>query len=155
VWNLIFSHKWQSDLLYIYDDIKDQYKKLELIIIWDWPNKSELLKLINNSKYIESIHYLWAKNNKEIIEYLQISDVFAFPSRHESFWIVQIEALACWCPVIAYKNWWSEYVIKDEKLWILLEKQNKELLKKWIIEMLWKEYDKEYLHNYVKNNFSW
>jgi len=155
VGNIVFSHKWHSDLLWVYDKIKEKYNNLELIIIWDWPDKIELLELIKDSKYSNSIHYLWAKNNKEIIKYLQISDLFIFPSRHESFGIVQIEALACGCPVIAYKNWWSEYILKNDKVWMLLEKQDKELLKEWIIEMLWKEYEKEYLHNYVKINFSW
>jgi glycosyltransferase involved in cell wall biosynthesis len=154
IWNIVLSHKWQNDILDIYNDLSKSIKNLHLILIWDWPDKEKMLKTIDNLNS-NNIHYLWPKNNEEISDYLNISNLFLFPSRHESFWIVQIESIACWTPVIEYKNWWSEYIIKDNRIWCILNNQDTNLLKEWILRMLNTEYDREYLHQYIVDKYSW
>lgn len=153
VWNLVFEHKWQNDILWIWEDLNRNIKDLHLIIVWEWPDKEKLLNLIKNLN-TKRIHYIWGKNNDELVDYYNISDLFVFPSRHESFWIVQIESIACGTPVIAYKNWWSEYIIKDRNVWTILWNQDTNLLNEWIIKMLNKEYNRKYLHNYIEKNYS-
>ena len=154
IWNLIYEHKWQNDILKIWKDLENEVKNLHLIILWDWPDKSNLLANIKNLS-TNKIRYLWPKSNEEIVDYLNISDLFIFPSRYESFWIVQIEAISCWTPAITYKNWWSEYIIKDDKVWTVLNRQDTKLLKEWILKILNTEYDKEYLHQYIVDKYSW
>ena len=63
--------------------------------------------------------------------------------------------MACWIPVIAYKNWGSEYIIKDEKVWKVLEKNDEKHLLKWIIEMLNKKFNNIYINQYVTQKYSW
>lgn len=154
IWNLIYEHKWQNDILAIWKDLENEIKNLHLILIWDWPDKEKMLstiKILNTDK----IHYLWPKNNEEIVDFLNISDLFIFPSRYESFWISPIEAISCWTPVIAYKNWGTEYIINDDKIWTILNEQNINLLHKWILDMLNTKYDRKYLHNYITSRYSW
>lgn len=153
VWNIIYEHKWQNDILSIWKDLETRIENLHLLLIWNWKDKEKMLHTIKDMN-AKNIHYLWAKSNEEIVDYLNISDLFVFPSRYESFWIVQIESIACWTPVIAYKNWWSEYIIKKE-VWKVLDKQNVELLKKWILEMINIKYDRKYLHKCIVDNYSW
>ena len=154
IWNIIYEHKWQNDILEIWKDLENTIKNLHLILIWDWPDKEKMLNTIN-SLNTDRIHYLWPKSNQEIIDYLNISNLFLFPSRYESFWIAPIEAISCWIPVIAYKNWWSEYIFNDWKVWLILNKQDISDLKNWVIKILQSEYDKDYLHKYIVNKFSW
>ena len=154
IWNLIYEHKWQNDILEIWKDLEKEIKNLHLILIWDWPDKWKMLETIKNLN-TENIYYLWPKSNEEIVDYLNISDLFLFPSRYESFWIVQIEAIACWIPAITYKNWWSEYIINDKKVWLVLGKQDTSLLKEWILKMLDSNYDRDYLHKFIVNKYSW
>ena len=48
------------------------------------------------------VHFVGAKRGKELAEYYQQADVFVFPSKWDTFGIVQIEAMACGTPVAAY-----------------------------------------------------
>ena len=43
-----------------------------------------------------------AKRGKELANYYQQADVFVFPSKWDTFGLVQIEAMACGTPVAAY-----------------------------------------------------
>lgn len=153
IWNIIYEHKWQNDILKIWKDLDKKINNLHLILIWDGPDKEKMLSTIKKLN-TDKIHYLWPKSNQEIIDYLNISDLFLFPSRHESFGIAPIEAISCWIPIISYKNWWTEYIIKDNNIWTILWEQNIKLLEEWIINMLNKQYDKHYLHKYITDRYS-
>jgi len=48
------------------------------------------------------VHFVGAKRGKALAEYYQRADVFVFPSRWDTFGLVQIEAMACGTPVAAY-----------------------------------------------------
>ena len=37
----------------------------------------------------------------------------------------------------------------------MLDKQDIELLKKWILEMLNIKYNRDYMHKYIADNYSW
>ena len=155
VWNLIYDHKWQDDILSIWNDLSKEIKNLHLILIWDWPDKGKMLNTIDSLDKNENIHYLWPKSNEGVVDYLNISDLFLFPSRYESFWIAPVEAISCGIPIISYKNGWTEYIINDDKVGIVLDKQDEELLKRWIIEILNKKYDRNYLHEFIVRKYSW
>ena len=48
------------------------------------------------------VHFVGAKRGKELADYYQQADVFVFPSKWDTFGLVQIEAMACGTPVAAY-----------------------------------------------------
>jgi glycosyltransferase involved in cell wall biosynthesis len=48
------------------------------------------------------VHFVGAKRGKELATYYQKADVFVFPSRWDTFGLVQIEAMACGTPVAAF-----------------------------------------------------
>ena len=48
------------------------------------------------------MHFVGAKRGKELADYYRQADVFVFPSRWDTFGLVQIEAMACGTPVAAY-----------------------------------------------------
>ena len=49
------------------------------------------------------VHFVGAKRGKELASYYQKADVFVFPSRWDTFGLVQIEAMACGTPVAAFR----------------------------------------------------
>jgi len=59
-------------------------------------------KLQYYKKRYPDVHFVGAKRGKELAEYYQQADVFVFPSKWDTFGLVQIEAMACGTPVAAY-----------------------------------------------------
>jgi glycosyltransferase involved in cell wall biosynthesis len=73
-------------------DIYDTRK----ILVGDGPHKKKLMERYPNVEYIS------AKRGKELAEYFRNADVFVFPSKTDTFGIVNIESIACGTPVAAY-----------------------------------------------------
>ena len=59
-------------------------------------------KLEHYKKLYPDVHFVGAKRGKALAEYYQQADVFVFPSKWDTFGLVQIEAMACGTPVAAY-----------------------------------------------------
>ena len=59
-------------------------------------------KLEYYKKRYPDVHFVGAKRGKELGNYYQQADVFVFPSKWDTFGLVQIEAMACGTPVAAY-----------------------------------------------------
>ena len=59
-------------------------------------------KLEYYKKKYPDVHFVGAKQGKELANYYQQADVFVFPSKWDTFGLVQIEAIACGTPVAAY-----------------------------------------------------
>lgn len=59
-------------------------------------------KLEQYKQKYPDVHFVGPKRGKELAKYYQQADVFVFPSKWDTFGIVQIEAMACGTPVAAY-----------------------------------------------------
>lgn len=66
------------------------------VIVGDGPQRAEL-----EAKYKDAV-FTGPKYGDELTRYYQGSDVFVFPSRTDTFGLVNVEALACGVPVAAY-----------------------------------------------------
>jgi glycosyltransferase involved in cell wall biosynthesis len=66
------------------------------VVIGDGPQKSVLQR-----RYPEAI-FLGEKTGNDLTSHLAAADVFVFPSRTDTFGVVQLEALACGTPVAAF-----------------------------------------------------
>jgi glycosyltransferase involved in cell wall biosynthesis len=66
------------------------------VIVGDGPQRKEL-----EEKYRDAF-FTGPKYGDELTRYYQASDVFVFPSRTDTFGLVNVEALACGVPVAAY-----------------------------------------------------
>ena len=74
---------------------------VEIIIIGNGAERHNLEKQIEELNLSDQVHLLGQKNKSEIFDYLQSSDAFILPSRHENFSVSVLEALSCGNPVIA------------------------------------------------------
>ncbi len=75
--------KGVQDVLSIFPDIKEQYGKVKLLIVGDGYYKQELQKLVRE-KNKDDILFLGQKNNQEVAEILNITDIFVSPSYLDS-----------------------------------------------------------------------
>ena len=66
------------------------------IVVGDGPQKGELAH-----KY-PKVKFLGEKTGADLTAHLAAADVFVFPSRTDTFGVVQLEALACGTPVAAF-----------------------------------------------------
>lgn len=71
------------------------------------PNAQKIL--VGDGPYLESlktkypdVHFVGKKTGKELGDYYRQATVFVFPSKADTFGVVNIEALACGTPVAAY-----------------------------------------------------
>ena len=66
------------------------------VVVGDGPQKAELER-----KY-PRVRFLGEKTGADLTAHLAAADVFVFPSRTDTFGVVQLEALACGTPVAAF-----------------------------------------------------
>ena len=66
------------------------------LVVGDGPQREEL-----EAKYTDAV-FVGPKFGEELTRYYQAADVFVFPSRTDTFGLVNVEALACGVPVAAY-----------------------------------------------------
>ncbi len=90
-----------------------------LVIIWSWNYKETL----ENKVSWKNIVFTWARYGDELVELVQWSLWLVFPWE-EDFWIVPIEAMACWKPIFAYRAGWLLETVIDNKTWNFFDDKN-------------------------------
>ncbi len=119
--------KWKNIKL-IFESFDELFKiyNFNLIIAWEWEELEYFEDKYNNSWNIE---FLWNLNSFEIISNLKKSDIFLFPSKIDSFGLVNLEAMFAWLPIIWFDIWWAKELIKNNKNGFLVNSEN-EFIKK-------------------------
>lgn len=84
---------------------------VQLLICGEGPRKKYLEALIAERHRTHQIQLLGQKNQQELSVIMARSHVFVLASRHETFGVVYIEAMACGLPVIGTKNGGSDEVL--------------------------------------------
>lgn len=125
----ILNKNKQDFYLYVWRCIP--YKKFDLIVDSFNENWKRLILVTNTDNKL--YRKLKSKSNSNIEWKLNISKdetrelyfnakVFLFPPE-EDFWLVPIEAMATWTPVIAYGKWWALETVIEWKTWIFFDEQ--------------------------------
>ncbi len=128
--------KNQANLIKACKILVDEGKTIKLIIIWSWPEKKNLEKLIVQEWLTQHISLAGAIPNQDLVYWLNASDLFILPSLAESFWVVLLEALWCGIPVISTPHWWPQQIVTKES-WLLIPDVHdpisiKETITKWL-----------------------
>jgi glycosyltransferase involved in cell wall biosynthesis len=66
------------------------------VVIGDGPQRAELVRRFPH------VHFLGEKHGADLAAHVAAADVFVFPSRTDTYGVVQLEALACGVPLAAY-----------------------------------------------------
>lgn len=116
------------------------YKKFDLLVEAFNKNKRKLILVTNTdnklyqelkAKSKENIEWIFNPTNEEKRLLFSKAKAFLFPPE-EDFWLVPIEAMACWTPVIAYWKWWALETVLANKTWIFFDHQTSNSLNKAI-----------------------
>jgi glycosyltransferase involved in cell wall biosynthesis len=158
-----------------YISLKEKIPNLVLKIAWEW---LELQNIKNKYKYNyfdtkkykhkynleKDISFLWYVNKQQIIENLKNSNLFLFPSKIDSFWIVVLESMSIWRPVISLNKGWVGEIIKNWVNWFLVESEQEFINKTYslltnneLLNKFWTEAKKTattYNNRYFKENLS-
>lgn len=151
----IFSSEKKDFYLYVWRCIP--YKKFDLIVDAFNKNWKKIViitntdnKLFRKLKSISKENISWKLNIsfEEIKKYYSEAKAFLFPPE-EDFWLVPIEAIASWTPVIAFWKWWALETVVDSETWVFFSEQTVESLNKAIerFEKLSFDYDKIKKHS--------
>lgn len=125
-----FLDKKEDYYLYVWRCIP--YKKFDLIVDTFNQNSKKIIIITNTDNKLykklrdkSNKNITWKLNisREEILNYYSKAKWFLFPPE-EDFWLVPIESMASWTPVIAYKKWWSLETVVNGKTWIFFEEQN-------------------------------
>ena len=121
---IIFSYwRWEKGknlemIFRTYEDLKDRVPNLVLKIWWEW---KEIKKYKNKFRGDKNVYFLWQVDKQQIIENLDQSSLVLFPSRVDSFWLVILESMSIWNPVISYNLSWAKEIIKNWTNWYLVD----------------------------------
>ena len=101
----------------IVDTFNENWKKIVLVTNTDNKLYSELKK-----KSKDNIEWKFNISREEVNKLFWQAKAFLFPPE-EDFWLVPIESMASWTPVIAYNKWWALETVVEWKTWIFFEEQ--------------------------------
>lgn len=124
-------------LLQALKEVKEEY---ELNLIGGYKPTDDyylsLLGLLKDNNLKGKVFFRGRVSNEELRNYYIQSSVFVFPSLHEGYGMVIIEAMSYGLPVIAFKNSAIPYLVKDNHNGLLAENHNVPELQVRIIEIL-------------------
>jgi len=111
-------------------------KEISLIIAGDGPDKTHLLKLIDQLKLNNRVIFTGKLNSKKLAEYFSTCNIFVLLSRYEGLAHILLEAFAAEIPVIASDCCGNPEVIEDEFNGLLVNPINQTLIAKKINQLL-------------------
>ncbi len=130
-------------------------KNIHFTLAGTGPEKESCRKLAETLGCDDAITWLGQKERKDVPELFNGCDAFILPSRHESFGIVCIEAMACGKPVIATRCGGPEYYVYDEN-GILIPVNDPQAAAKAILDMKNQisRFDSGKIRNFFMDHFS-
>ena len=148
-----FSSRKNQKLLVDFMSKNINNKNLFCLLIGSENNYSKILKKYIIDNHIDYNTKILHIDRIELPKWLNVGDIFAFPSKKESFGIVQVEAMACGLPVVAMNNGGSEEIILNSKLGVLSNSESDFLTK--LQKAIYMSWDNNYIANYTKTNYSY
>ncbi|CAF29912.1 glycosyltransferase [Methanococcus maripaludis] len=154
--NYVIPHKNQLNLVKAVYELQKKRKDFILYLIGNYTgDEKKIINLIDELNLKDVVKVLGPKPHDEIPLWMNVADLFVFPSYSESFGVVNIEALACATPVISTINGGSEEIITSEEYgFIYTNPEDYEKLAELIDKGLNKKWDSAKILEYSKE-FTW
>ncbi|WP_038056446.1 glycosyltransferase family 4 protein [Thermodesulfobacterium hydrogeniphilum] len=94
-------HKNLFRLILVFDQVKNIFPNLKLVIAGKKDSKIDEIDLLKNKLNLEEkIIEIISPSDEEIINLYKYAKLFIFPSFYEGFGLPPLEAIACGCPAI-------------------------------------------------------
>ena len=118
------------------------------------PEEKNLIKKIHEHNLDDCVRLLGFIPDAMVPVWMNAADLFVLPSIHESFGIVQIEALACGTPVISTDTVGSRVIITSDTFGLVCKPADAASLERAITRALEKSWDTRKILDYSEQ-FSW
>ncbi len=101
--------------------IKERLPAARLLIVGEGPEKPNLVRLAGETGFGESVEFLGAVSNSELVRLLNRSHLFVNASPKEGWGLTIVEANACGVPVVASRRPGLQDSVKDGQTGFLAE----------------------------------
>lgn len=128
--------KGVSFLIAAFAEVKKIRPKARLILVGDGKERAELETQSFQLRLRDSVDFVGRVENSLVKRYLDISDVFAFPSLSEGLPIALLEAMARGLPIVATRVGGVPEVVSDGVNGTLVEPGDKSMLARALLELL-------------------
>ncbi len=123
---------WIHILIDILSEYKKKYWDFKYYMIWYWALEKEIFLRIKEYWLENNIIHIMNSDHKELVGYLNKSDIVFFPSSAESTSLSCIEAM------------WMKKIIVASRVW-------------WLIQLIWKNEERGYfldLYDWTSSNYN-
>lgn len=116
--------------------VTKEISNILFVIVWDWPEKLELLKLVKKYNLEENVLFLWKIKHEDLLnsDIYDKTKLFLSASPSETQWITLLEAMHFSLPVVWVSEKWVWELIKDN--WFKAENENSWELAIYILKLL-------------------
>ncbi len=118
----LLKQKGIFDLVEAFNQVFKKYKNLRLIFVGKGFAYNEIVYRVNKLQLENKVCIVGEKSHDKIPDWLNVSDIFVFPSYNEGLPNAVIEAMACSKPVIATRVGGIPEAVRDGKSGILIER---------------------------------
>lgn len=133
----LFDKIYQLDLLMkVVDELLEDYETIRLKIAGDGPERERLVNLRNTLKFKDNIEILPSIPNDILPKFLNSLDIFAIPSKFESYGVAALEASACGLPVVGFNVGGLAEIVHHNESGYLVEGSNREDFKKALSDLI-------------------
>ena len=145
--------KGVDTLLNAFKLVREKDDNVVLIIIGDGPEKLDLEQQAHNLMIDKYVQFTERIDHNIIPFYINAADIIVQPSRKEGRGLVILEAFACGRPAVASRVGGIPETIVNDKLGMLVERENPTALADGIIKALECAWDSKYQSAYA-NEFT-
>jgi glycosyltransferase involved in cell wall biosynthesis len=112
-------------------DIKNSY----LFIVGDGPESEKLKRQVEDLNITDRVYFTGSLSRSRLLYLLSRSNCFVLNSKYEGLSHIILEAMAAGCPVIASNCGGNPEIIKHKENGFLIDPDNKDALKRYLIEL--------------------
>jgi glycosyltransferase involved in cell wall biosynthesis len=117
-------YKGYDQILRALPHVLSRVPEVHYVLVGEGRDRSRVEKLIASLRLAPSVTLAGAVPQSELVDYYNLCDLFAMPSKGEGFGIVYLEALACGKPVLAGNVDGSSEPLQHGRLGALVDPDN-------------------------------
>lgn len=137
-------YKGYDEIIRVLPKIIKEVPEVKYVLVGEGDDAERVRQLTKEYHLNDRVVLTGRVSDSELLDYFNLCDVFAMPSKGEGFGIVFLNALACGKPVVAGNKDASREPLLNGELGILVDPENKDEIAAAIINILKKKTDKKF-----------
>jgi len=122
--NPLEKYKGHDLIIRVMAELNKEFPNLVYLIVGEGGDKKRIKNLVFNQGLEKEVIFTGEVDNKLLLNFYNLADIFCMPSRGEGFGFVYLEAAACEKPVIAARIGGASEAVSDNKTGFLINPDN-------------------------------